>query len=122
VFLLVGVVATAAFAGGGQDDTADGEITVTLGYNSFLSGTSADMPAPIDVMRAALENAYPNITLEYETMSRRLLDQLVIWMTSQDTRVDISGIDDMVRIIETVQAAEPDTAGLIWPGREKRAW
>jgi multiple sugar transport system substrate-binding protein len=187
------LLAAVAFAGGQSDDAADGEVTVTLGYNSFLSSTFTDTPAPIDVMRAALENEYPNITLEYETMSQDLLDQLVIWMTSQDTTVDIFGIDEpwvsqfgragwavplndripgledrfsssgldtfsyqgdrlgvpfwgsvtglyyrtdilekynldppetvdaMVRIIETVQAAEPETAGLIWPGAREES-
>ncbi len=91
--LLVAVIAIAS-AGGGSEEPDDGPITVTLGYNAFLSSTFTDTPAPIDVMRAALAEAHPNITLEYETMSQDLLDQLIIWMTSQDTTVDIFGIDE----------------------------
>lgn len=92
--VLLAILSTAAFASGQQGGDGDGDITVTLGYNSFLSSTFTDTPAPIDVMRAALESEYPNITLEYETMSQDLLDQLVIWMTSQDTTVDLFGIDE----------------------------
>lgn len=182
------LLAVSAFATGGQEPEQEGPVTVTLGYNAFLSSTFTDAPAPIDVMRAALENEFPDITLEYETMSQDLLDQLIIWMTSQDTTVDIYGIDEpwvsqfgragwavplndripdlenrfsasgldtfsyegdrigvpfwgsvtglyyrtdileaygfdaprsvseMVEIIETVQADDPDVAGFLWPG------
>ena len=92
--VLLAILSTAAFASGQQVGGRDGEVTVTLGYNSFLSSTFTDTPAPIDVMRAALESKYPDITLDYETMSQDLLDQLVIWMTSQDTTVDLFGIDE----------------------------
>ena len=92
--VLLAILVSVAFLGCQRDDGPDGDITVTLGYNSFLSSTFTDTPAPIDVMRAALESEYPNITLEYETMSQDLLDQLVIWMTSQDTTVDLFGIDE----------------------------
>ncbi len=98
VFLLTlaAVIAVNGFAGGrGEDEsTGDGATTVTLGYNAFLSDSFTDAPPPIDVMRTALESEYPDITLEYETMSQDLLDQLIIWMTSQDATVDIFGIDE----------------------------
>ena len=95
--LLLGLLllpALGVFAAGGQDADDDGEVTVTLGYNAFLANSFTDAPPPIDAIRAALAEAHPNITLEYETMSQDLLDQLVIWMTSQDATVDIYGMDE----------------------------
>lgn len=185
---LAALLSAPLFAGGQDEAADDGQITVTLGYNAFLSDSFTDAPPPIEVIRAALAEDYPNITLEYETMSQDLLDQLIIWMTSQDTTVDVYGIDvpwvpqfgragwavplnerlpqleerfsesgldtfsyegerigvpfwgsvaglfyrtdildeygfdppqsidDMVEIIETVQADDPDATGLLWPG------
>jgi multiple sugar transport system substrate-binding protein len=90
---IIAVLAGPLFAGGQGEAADDGEITVTLGYNAFLSDSFTDAPPPIEVIRSALAEEYPNITLEYETMSQDLLDQLIIWMTSRDTTVDIYGID-----------------------------
>jgi multiple sugar transport system substrate-binding protein len=89
------MIPSLAFAGGGGEEPApEGPVTVTLGYNAFLSSTFTDAPAPIDAIRAELARQYPNIVLEYETMAQDLLDTLIIWMTSQDTTVDIYGIDE----------------------------
>ncbi len=80
-----------AFAGGRGQQTDPN--TITLGYNPFLSDSFTDAPPPIDVIRQVLSQRYPEITLEYLTMPQDMLDQLVIWMTSQDATVDIFGID-----------------------------
>ena len=95
--ILIAVLAVPAlvFAGGqGEEEGEDGQTTVTLGYNAFLSDSFTDAPPPIDVIREVLAEEHPDITLEYETMSQDLLDQLIIWMTSQDSTVDIYGIDE----------------------------
>jgi multiple sugar transport system substrate-binding protein len=36
---------------------------------------------------------HPELTLEYHTMPQDMLDSLVIWMTSEDSTVDIFGMD-----------------------------
>ncbi len=77
---------------GGRGEQVDVN-TITLGYNPFLSDSFTDAPPPIDVIREVLAERYPEITLEYLTMPQDLLDSLVIWMTSQDTTVDIFGMD-----------------------------
>lgn len=81
------------FAGGEKEPEGDGKVTVTLGYNPFLSDSFTDAPPPIDVMRAELAKKYPDITLDYHTMPNDMLDSLVVWMTSRDDTVDIFGID-----------------------------
>ncbi len=89
------LISSLAFAGGGGEEPApEGPVTVTLGYNAFLSNSFTDAPAPIDAIRAELAIQYPDIVLEYETMAQDLLDTLIIWMTSRDTTVDIYGIDE----------------------------
>lgn len=93
VCAVLAVLTSPVFATGQEEAADDGEVTVTLGYNAFLANSFTDAPPPIDVIRGALAEEYPNITLEYETMSQDLLDQLIIWMTSQDSTVDIYGID-----------------------------
>ena len=73
--------------------TSSDTVTVTLGYNSFLSDSFTDAPAPIDVIRAELAKKHPEITLEYYVMPQDLLESLVLWMTSKDKTVDIYGMD-----------------------------
>lgn len=90
--LMLTVAGVVFAAGGGEVD--DGRVTVTLGYNAFLSDSFTDAPAPIDVIRAELERQYPEIELVYETLSQDMLDTLIIWMTAQDDTVDIYGIDE----------------------------
>lgn len=85
------LIAALSFAGG-RGQQADPN-RVTLGYNPFLSDSFTDAPAPIDVIKEVLAQRYPEITLEYLTMPQDMLNQLVIWMTSQDATVDIFGID-----------------------------
>ncbi len=84
-------VSMTVFAGGRGEEVDMN--TVTLGYNPFLADSFTDAPPPIDVIREVLAERYPEITLEYHTMAQDLLDSLVIWMTSQDTTVDIFGMD-----------------------------
>lgn len=69
------------------------KVTVTLGYNAYLSNSFTSAPPPIEVIRAELAKAAPHITLEYYTMPLDLLETLVIWMTSKDDSVDIYGMD-----------------------------
>lgn len=179
---------TPAFAGGGAAGEEAGPVTVTLGYNAFLSDSFTDAPAPIDVIRAELAARYPDIELEYLTMPQDMLDSLTIWMASRDDTVDIYGmdqpwvsqfgragwavpldtdipnlealiepagldifsyngerlgvpfwgsaaglyyrgdilaeygfeppetVDDLVEIVKSVQAENPDTPGFLWPG------
>ncbi|GAB6089911.1 extracellular solute-binding protein [Spirochaeta dissipatitropha] len=68
-------------------------VNVTLGYNSFLSDSFTDAPAPIEVIQAELAERYPEINLEYQVMPQDMLDSLIIWMSSRDQTVDIYGID-----------------------------
>jgi len=92
---LLALLAAPVFATGqGEEAGEDGPVTVTLGYNAFLSDSFTDAPPPIDVIREELARQYPNITLEYQTMSQDLLDTLIIWMTSQDSNVDVYGMDE----------------------------
>jgi multiple sugar transport system substrate-binding protein len=92
---LLALLAVPVFATGqGEDAEEDGPVTVTLGYNAFLSDSFTDAPPPIDVIRDELARQYPNITLEYQTMAQDLLDTLIIWMTSQDSNVDVYGMDE----------------------------
>ena len=94
VFILMfAVLLGSAFAGGGSDVEESGPITVTLGYNAFLSDSFTDAPAPIDVIRSELAARYPDIELEYLTMPQDMLDSLTIWMASEDDTVDIYGMD-----------------------------
>ncbi len=81
-------------AGCGRDDPEEGPVTVTLGYNPFLSDSFTDAPPPIDVIREELGRHHPDIQLEYYTMPQDMLEPLVIWMTSRDTTIDIFGIDE----------------------------
>ena len=76
-----------------RDSSAPGPVTVTLGYNSFLSDSFTDAPAPIEVIQAELARTHPNINLEYYVMPQDLLESLVLWMTSGDKTVDIFGMD-----------------------------
>lgn len=92
VFTTAVLVAMAVMVGGCAGEQVDPNV-VTLGYNPFLSDSFTDAPPPIDVMRAELARRYPEITLEYHTMPQDMLDSLVIWMTSEDTTVDIFGMD-----------------------------
>ena len=91
ILVLVLLASPIVFAGGGGEQVDVN--TITLGYNPFLSDSFTDAPPPIDVIREVLADRYPDITLEYLTMPQDLLDQLVIWMTSQDTTVDVFGMD-----------------------------
>ncbi|NCN05696.1 MAG: extracellular solute-binding protein [Spirochaetales bacterium] len=95
ILLFFGLFLTLLVLGSCSQDNAEevGPVTVTLGYNSFLSDTFTDAPAPIDVIRQSLAAKYPDIQLEYFTMPQDLLESLVIWMTSEDTTVDIFGMD-----------------------------
>jgi multiple sugar transport system substrate-binding protein len=99
---LTAALAVAPVFGGGQQEqekeqekAQEGkeEVTVTLGYNAFLSDSFTDAPPPIDVMRQELQKRYPHINLKYYTMPDDMLNSLTIWMTSQDSTVDIYGID-----------------------------
>ena len=91
ILVFVLLASPIVFAGGGGEQVDVN--TITLGYNPFLSDSFTDAPPPIDVIREVLADRYPDITLEYLTMPQDLLDQLVIWMTSQDTTVDVFGMD-----------------------------
>lgn len=91
LLVLISLVTPPLAAGGGRE--AGDQNTVTLGYNPFLSDSFTDAPPPIDVIREELAERYPDITLEYHTMPQDMLESLVIWMTSQDTTVDIFGMD-----------------------------
>lgn len=103
--LLCVLVAVSIFAGGKQEEkTVTTEksateqkpaepVTVTLGYNAFLSDSFTDAPPPIDVIREELASRYPNLKLEYYTMPSDMLDSLTIWMTSKDSTIDVYGID-----------------------------
>jgi multiple sugar transport system substrate-binding protein len=101
VALTAALAAAPVFGEGQQEqqkeqDTAAGEkeqVTVTLGYNAFLSDSFTDAPPPIDVIRQELEKKYPHIKLKYYTMPSDMLNSLTIWMTSQDSTVDIYGMD-----------------------------
>jgi multiple sugar transport system substrate-binding protein len=180
-------------ATGVQQKEATGPVTVTIGYNPFLSDSFTDAPAPIDLIRSELAQRYPDITLDYHTMPSDMLDSLIVWMTSRDSTVDIYGIDvpwvtqfgragwavplndkmpqlerdfarggletfthngqriavpfwtsatglfyrkdllqqygfeppktvdDMVRIIKTIQADKPEMTGLLWPGARRES-
>ena len=82
------------FAGGRADREQDGRVTVTLGYNAFLSDSFTDAPPPIDVLVDELAERYPDIELVYQTMAQDMLDSLIIWMTVEDDTIDIYGIDE----------------------------
>ncbi len=77
-----------------EEQTAPGQTTVTLAYNPFLADSFTDAPPPIEMIRAAIERAHPDVTLEYYTMPQDMLESLVIWMTSRDSTVDVFGIDE----------------------------
>lgn len=91
LILAVGLILAGCDRGSDREEGED--VTVTLGYNPFLANSFTDAPAPIDVIRSELASRYPDINLEYYTMPADMLDALIIWMTSQDTTVDIYGID-----------------------------
>lgn len=76
-----------------EEETTEDTVTVTLGYNPFLANSFTDAPPPIDVIRSELAETHPDIVLDYYTMPADMLDALIIWMTAQDTTVDIFGID-----------------------------
>ena len=92
VVLLVGLPGQAV--AGGQVESDPEAVTVTLGYNPFLSDSFTDAPPPIDVIRDELARIHPDINIEYYTMPQNMLEPLVIWMTSQDATIDIFGIDE----------------------------
>lgn len=94
VFVILVALSTAFLVScGPQAAPGDGKVTVTLGYNAYLSDSFTKSPPPIDVIRAELAKKYPEITLEYFVMPLDLLETLVIWMTSKDSSVDIFGLD-----------------------------
>lgn len=88
VVLVVGLVLFL----GGRGEEVDMN-TITLGYNPFLADSFTDAPPPIDVIREVLAERHPELTLEYLEMPQDLLNSLVIWMTSEDTTVDLFGMD-----------------------------
>lgn len=83
------------FSAGQREEVEEekGPVTVTLGYNAFLSDSFTDAPAPIDVIRSELAKKYPNINLDYYTMPLDMLNALTIWMTAHDATIDIYGMD-----------------------------
>ncbi len=92
ILLFVSLALTSPLFAGGRREAVDPNV-VTLGYNPFLSDSFTDAPAPIDVIRSELARLHPELTLEYHTMPQDMLDSLVIWMTSEDSTVDIFGMD-----------------------------
>ncbi|MFP4484964.1 MAG: extracellular solute-binding protein [Spirochaetaceae bacterium] len=86
-----GTRSTAQEAGGGEDATI-----VTIGYNRFLTSSFGPGPAPIDAIKEAVADRYPDIQVELSILpdtTSGMRDAISVWMTAQDGTVDIYGID-----------------------------
>ncbi len=84
-------------------DTADdaaapaGEpVTIVLAYNRFLETSFTDAPPPLAVIQSAVSEQYPNIDVQLNIVPDDIgghRDALTVWMTSQDSTIDIYGMD-----------------------------
>lgn len=95
LLVLLVLIPLPLFSGGAGEaaEEEDGRTTVTLGYNAFLEDSFTEAPAPIDVIRQAVEREHPDIRLEYRRMSDNMLEALTIMMNSRDDSIDIFGMD-----------------------------
>jgi multiple sugar transport system substrate-binding protein len=86
-------------AGGAKEETAtpaaDQPQTVVIAYNEYFTNTFGPADPPIDVIKAAVSEKYPNITVEFQTTPLQAgawHDTYVTWFMSEDSKVDILGV------------------------------
>jgi multiple sugar transport system substrate-binding protein len=72
------------------------KVTITLAYNRFLNSSFGPGPAPIEAIKQAVTEEYPNIEIQLNLMPdsvNQMHDALAVWMTAEDPTVDIYGMD-----------------------------
>jgi multiple sugar transport system substrate-binding protein len=86
-------------AGGAKESPATEpemkEETVVIAYNEYFTKSFGPADPPIDVIKAAVSEKYPNITVEFQTTPLQAgawHDTYVTWFMSQDSKVDILGV------------------------------
>ena len=72
------------------------KVTITLAYNRFLNMSFGPGPAPIDAIKHAVAEQYPNIEVQLNLMPdsiNQIHDALAVWLTAEDPTVDLYGMD-----------------------------